>query len=977
MITQSDLKVKFPLLTPGQSPPGMFRLNGFGVALYGRRDHDPETNTYVATWCLSLLFIPVLCLRAYRVARASQGWYFLGREPLSAFARRWNLSLLCAILVTSCAIPYSIYTSSPAYQARRQMAAANALVSQGHLGQAAKIYQTLVISETSEADNAAAALNVLLSDECQKAPLSETVDVLRAAAQVARRDRVISRTEVADKAIKLVADKGDSDPRSGVAALDAIRPLVVDTRPLDDRTLSLLRKWAAGEPSNLDAIVPLASILEQRDQLDEAEKLLQPVKNRLGDGEGARVLGRILGRHGDFDGAYALLWPYAKTRLDRLHSAEQSSESALKQLWDREIKLLQEDKAPRDFYENYKLAGEDRQRAMVREYINPRIKNDPLYISAQQSMEREAAVVPVALELGIVMLQRAQGQPNPELRKAQLESAEQVFLAIGGIAGESDAYRLSLGQVYYWLGKQAEGRKLFNDFLTAKSRGFEAIMEIAARLRQLGADGEARTLAEEAYGKGSKSEERQQAALMRSLCHKDLDDEIAWLYKSDTADPRIKASLAKALGEKAFEGGRDDEAVHQARSAIEAYAAMPRSASTLNETALAYYAIFKTTGDRPSLERCQDYFQQAVELNPTDSILLYNAGVTVLDGAVADLIGGDIDLHALHQPGDMALLGYLYHDHADRAALVKRVNEHPGIARAISYLEKVMVLSPKNTRAYAAIYPIHHFTHNEPALRNLEQRLRSAELDTSGQLATHMEMLQGAKDSQFRQSIGAMLKRSEDMAGKLRAKGGRTAAVALSIEVEQMLALDVYGGNVDAGKAVALAEEARRLDASTGTTSVLMAAYVFRAGKELSRSDPAFDASLRKYSRSIGVTSVVANAFDESGPIQQKLLQHPDIRAVVALLKEETLAFPKGHSPYEWQLLKRTDPAEADKAAENIRGTFRKLIEHSIDMLLAPLSGGHAMEDYWLMQITGKPEEGLKSLRKLSAMGIPVPLPAQ
>ena len=68
----------------------------------------------------------------------------------------------------------------------------------------------------------------------------------------------------------------------------------------------------------------------------------------------------------------------------------------------------------------------------------------------------------------MVMLQRAQGQTDAAARKTQLESAEKVFLAIGGIAGRSDAYQLSLGQVDYWLGKQAEGCKLFDDYLAKK-----------------------------------------------------------------------------------------------------------------------------------------------------------------------------------------------------------------------------------------------------------------------------------------------------------------------------------------------------------------------------------------------------------------------------------------------------------------------------------------------------------------------------
>ena len=112
---------------------------------------------------------------------------------------------------------------------------------------------------------------------------------------------------------------------------------MIDTRSLDGQRLALLRKWAANDPNDLDAVGPLASILEQQGHAAEAKKLLLPVKDKLGDGEGAGALGMILGHEGNYEGAYALLWPYVKIRLDKLHAAQQASETALRQLWDREL----------------------------------------------------------------------------------------------------------------------------------------------------------------------------------------------------------------------------------------------------------------------------------------------------------------------------------------------------------------------------------------------------------------------------------------------------------------------------------------------------------------------------------------------------------------------------------------------------------------------------------------------------------------
>jgi tetratricopeptide (TPR) repeat protein len=972
-MAQIDLTKKFPQMISIKSPPPLARINGIGTGVYGRRDHDPETNTYVTTLCISVLFVPILCLRAYRVAPAQRGWYFLGREPLSGLARGWNVVLLAAALLIFGGVRYDTYTSSPAYKAKRQMAEAHKLADGGHLAGAAKIYQTLALAGEEQAANATDAIKGLMDAQCRQAPLTESAGVFSDVAQVARRRGAIPVTEVVDKGMKLVTERGDSDPRGGIAMLDAVRPLVIDTRPIDAVRLSLLRKWAAADPANLDVIVPLASLLSQQGQFDEAKKLLLPRKDALTEGEGARVQGTVLARTGDFDGAYALLWPYVKSRLDALHAAEQNSQGIAERLWQRELKLLNDEKGPRDFYEKYKAANADEQRGLVREYVNGRLKNDPEFTSAQEALERETEVVPVALELGMVMLQRAQGQTNPATRKDQLVSAEQVFLAIGGIAGQTAEYRISLGQVYYWLGKQADGRKLFDDFLAAGGRNYGDVLKIAIRLRQLGALPEARAMGEEAYSKTSKPEEQNEAATFRSLCSKDLDDQIAWLRKASSSEPWVKATLAKALGDKAYEEGREAEAGRQFRTAIDAYAAMPRTASTVNDTALAYFSVFLATGDRSALDRSDDYFQQAVALQPSDPVLLYNAGVTLLGGALADIIGADIDLRALHDSGSFSLLAYLYNDQASHDVYVRRVKEHPGMARALSYLEKVTVLSPKSGQAFAAIDALHEFTRDDAALHTLETRIKAADIDTADQLASVKDHLSGVKDQQSIAGLTTALKRADDQSKILRAKGGRTAAVAIANQSALILALDAFTGTGDLDKAVELAEEARKLCPSTATTSTLIGTYILHASKDLRHADPDFDAFCAKYGRSVGMGELVPIVAGAPGPFQKKVLENPQFKKALDLIKEENRSYPDSPTSFEWAMLISADPAEAEKVAQGLSKNPRRLVEQSIDTLLHPASADVALQGYWLMQALGKPDDGRQILRKVADMGIPLP----
>jgi cellulose synthase operon protein C len=76
--------------TPVTSAPPLFTMNGCGVSLYGSRDHGPD-GSYVATYCLCLVFIPVLPLAAYRVKRLEDNRYLFGtRVRLGPLARAWQ-----------------------------------------------------------------------------------------------------------------------------------------------------------------------------------------------------------------------------------------------------------------------------------------------------------------------------------------------------------------------------------------------------------------------------------------------------------------------------------------------------------------------------------------------------------------------------------------------------------------------------------------------------------------------------------------------------------------------------------------------------------------------------------------------------------------------------------------------------------------------------------------------------------------------
>jgi hypothetical protein len=232
--------------------------------------------------------------------------------------------------------------------------------------------------------------------------------------------------------------------------------------------------------------------------------------------------------------------------------------------------------------------------------------------------------------------------------------------------------------------------------------------------------------------------------------------------------------------------------------------------------------------------------------------------------------------------------------------------------------------------------------------------------------------LRCGRDAQRTTHLTASVKRSQDLADRLRPAGGRTAAVALDREAEQMLALDPYTGNVDADRVVALATEAQRLAPSAGTAGTLMVARLFRATKTLCHDDPAFDAFYKKYARSTGITALMAVAASEPSSFQQKVLHDPDMVATLDLVRDDGRRFPTSRSPDEWALLKGADAAEAQEVAESIRLVPRKLVEQSIVALLQPADVNSALEAYWLLQINGQSDDARAALRRVADRGVPV-----
>jgi hypothetical protein len=976
-MTKDELFAKFPEMTLVDSAPSMFLLNGCGLTVYGKRDRDAETGTYVKTHCLALIFVPVLALSAYRVADdGGGGWYFIGRVPLSGFAKLWNLCV-AGLLAGVISLGYMAhYTSTPEYKAEQELAKADELRAAGDMKRAVQIYEIILEGQTPSVAPAGQRLTELLRDDLPKAPLQTIAGIVQAVAT----DRQAQRLDpgLYDRLLALVKEQQDKDPINALELCNRLKPLAKDAKAHEALRVQLLEKAVAKDPQNVALVCQVAAACEERGETERCVKLLEPVRAKLGITEGARILGQIYARQDRCEDSYQLLMPYTEGRLKRLHDAEKSYDSVLKGLEKSALSQLNKGQGPNAFYRDYKQlekAGDKAGMAkLVDDFISGKIKSNKQVEGALANLRREAEIVPVALDLGIVRLRRAQDMTDPATRKKELEGAEKVFLDIQGVAGATDEFRIFNGQVKYWLGKHDEGKTLFDQYLESKKRDVKSLLTVSEIMREVGEMVPAREMAEQAYEKATIKEEKAAAAQQRALIWKDLDDEVLWLGRCDASLDHVQASLASARGKKALRDQRKEEAAEEFRKAMQAYLAMPKSSTTLNNAAIEAQNLYAATGHPEDFTRSDELLEEACQLEPKNSILLSNLCNQLEEGVSIQVLADALDWKALDLRPTLGTLDLLYQDEAGHQAWRAKYAAHPHAARICSNREKLTVLAPKSLPNYSSLLGRYHFMKDLEALRALHRRVLGQTFTASDSLQDLRDFYAGKKDEQNRKSLTqALEKYAKVVAGRTGDKPDRVRGVARCLWASfQLEALDL-DMPVDLNEVVQWLEQAEAEAPCARTKRQLAMALLERAAIQVGKEQKQLAEMLRRGRRAHSTGDILGLAVENVPAVRDALVRHPDFTRAMGIRKELRQALPNDVAEWEWALLHASDPAEMQIVAKRLREEECGRLATEIQLHLFPYSASVVMDQYWYLQAEGKADAARALLVGLSKQGIPLP----
>lgn len=966
------LQEKFPKMRPVDKAPTLQTINGFGMSVFGSRDADPETGTYVKTYCLCALYIPVLALGAYRVANADNGgWYFIGKEPLSGFAKGWNWAMLALAMFLAGSIGTSAYRSSPEYAAKQELKRADADAKAGKHLNAATAYRRLLDGTYCTAEANRGFQNSI--EPCLKSDSVES-----AAKAVGLLARLPSRAQINfdpfKRGMELVEKFRPMNPDGALQIARALKTVNPKAKELGPLEIDLLKTVVAKYPENAPRAVELAVVYEDAKQVDDAVKVLTPLKSKLGDTEGARILGQHLLQEGENDAAYPLLFAYVQPRLASLRRVESLYTNAISSASKRAIDSLNSRGAPSQWYTDYQRASKDQQAVMVDEFVQKFIERDAGYNRAMAELRTANKIVPVTLDLGIVQVNRAQNLQSPEARKTELEAAEKTFLAIKGLAGETDEYRLFLGQVYYWLGKSKEGKALYDQLLTSRKRAFPIVIALAYRLRMVGEIAQARELSEEAYRTAKQDKDRYEAAALRANLQKDTDDRIAWLAKADPKDTHIQIELNGARGDKALEDQNKELAAQYLRKAIAGYESIAKTSAGLNNCGLAYLNLYRATSNPQDNQRGLALLEEAVTLDPGNSVLLINTLHVLLTHALGELIENKIRLAPLGEQGSFGALTYLYNDEQQRNEIYQRLRENASLKKSMSYLDRALLLAPKRLDLYQLALQIQVGLRDPAELQKLQQRFEAAAPDFREVEQEYADAYKGARD---REQLDRMQKRMQRLQGLLQKPAVSGHADTLNYVKLQICyaqhGMWAYGAEVDTEKLVQSATEVYQAHRSSATRGNLSAAHIFRALSQLRRQNADLDALIKRTRRGVSSLYLVNWLMEAGGPIAEQLRGHADVQKALALLKETTQLFGSFPDPDDWAMFRSIDPGHATGIAEALKKNKTAQTIDNLQFMFSPMDSGHVLERYWTLQLFGEEQKAIDVYQAALKKGVPLP----
>lgn len=917
------VRTTYPEIRRCDAPP-LFSLNGFGTGMFGKRDQR-EDGSYLKTYGLTALFVPIASLSAYRVMPArGGGWYFLGEASLSSAAKLRNWGLLAGAVIA-----IAVGMLAPTKNDERLDAARTART-EGRLVFA--VDELLDLRTSTVGDEATAELRDVVKSDLLDGSLADIRRVIVRLQTAKVLDRLF------DNSTKLayrnhIEDLAAREPHGALALADPLDSALGAPSIVDEVLVQALGSM----PDDPVFASEAACRYEQHGEFDQAYAVLEPARERLTTHEGARILGFKSLQEGDLEAAIALFEPYVESRMDAVRRAGEAAERTYEAAQATALEHLDAGEASERWYLQYQRASEEKQAQMVREFLGEWIDRDAPYAAAVERLGELQQVVPTALELAIARLTLARSMPD-EARAQEMRSIEKLMLSMQAAAGGSDRFQLGMAQVQYWLGRTEEGDRILAE-LEANGHGDPSMMlQIAHTVRMLGRPTKAYSISEATYESSDVEEIRFAAASLAAVVSSSPEDRVKWLERSDRSSPAVRAGLAEGRARLSSARGDFEGAKRQLREAIGHYDEIAEDATLLNNRALAYRMLFDLTSETEWLSRSNLDLRKAHRREPSNPILLSNLIDSLFDEAVHSLDAG-VDIQALGRGLTTSDFRALSTTGAELETWWGLFANHEATRLAETLLRRFRLLAPKSYDAFHLDLRFAEGQMDLERMRRLATQTDGLDLDQVQQISAAARESLTDEDRRLRR---ASLERSRAQLEACRALGGPSELLARLDLASALLGAFAFGEPVDADAVVVQLDAADSISASIGGQALRASLGELLALERASRIESGAAELVDRLRRQrVDPRLILLQLVRRGGAARTALLADDDLRAATDLragLGEQSDRLVGSRTVFQLRSMdhEATDRLAARLAADSIRtGLLFELLPSDPGIVLA------------------------------------------
>jgi cellulose synthase operon protein C len=702
-------------------------------------------------------------------------------------------------------------------------------------------------------------------------------------------------------------------------------------------TVEALTKAVAAQPGDQELQVALAGHEPDAAALDRLTKLGSPGRltrsTALELAELLQRLGKLLEAENILEHlVHQMLPDYEHARADYAETA-----AAFYAKW---YEKARSGELPDDIDSELKRTPEDQASTVFDKWVGQRADEDPEVRVRFERVEQTNRVVPTVLSLGTVKLLLASQQTGAEQAQT-LTAAERLFLAIGSDATGVPAYHMGLAQVYYRLGKIAEGEREFGELLS-KAEPHMAL-SVARAYREVGAITRAREVTEGVYTKTTGAE-REAAALLMSLMADGVEDRRTWLQRADQHNPLVKTNLLELEADAACSDGRAQEGDKKYKDAAAQHLEGSKlDESNFNNAALAQAARVGCTGQRAPLDEAIALMHKALRIAPDSSLLAENAVPLHEFRGMLRVLSRWVDPAALQlDSADASNLLDALEDGPHRAELLRALKDDADVKRARELARNARVLAPTHPDPYQVELAWLDRFEDGPGLTALLAMVRAQKLDTQQLGVMRKQWLDGKLDSSRRDRMHKEEAKLKRLIESLPAAQARGLAALRLLEGELATSLMTLDAPLPrAEQALRAFETADQLWPALGAQRRLPQALLVTAAVRAGATRPALASRLHNEMREYGWSILMGRLVDEADAATiASIKAQPEFARAAELARAANT-----EHPISWDyLIARLagDAAAADRVAPRLF-TAQRRVGAELNRLLNP---GNASDAY-------------------------------